>query len=125
MKPLKDRAAQSVRLSKQEIDMVSEALKLYARWQSNLDPPKARHARVIRKALPTSLPYTLIVFPTEWEIISRALRPEGSNPTPGSEHAYWYSLYQKLRRRMVFLTEGDERRVRAAKKTYRRFGKMS
>lgn len=125
MKVLTDQKPKFVRLSRDDIDALSKALKEHAARLSNTLPAKARHARVIRRSLPKHLPYELCVLPQEWEIISQALRPVGSNPPKGSEPAYWYALYQRLRRVCVFTTEGDLARLRRAKRQgFRRLGRM-
>jgi hypothetical protein len=46
------------------------------------------------RTLPTCAPYDVTISTREWPIVSRALRPEGMKPTPGSDAARWLALYQ-------------------------------
>jgi hypothetical protein len=125
MKYLPNQPAKYCRLDRPSIELISTALAQHAARISNTTPLAARQARIMRRALPKSLPYELSCLAQEWEILSQALRPEGSNPTPGSEAARMFALYTKLRRVFVFATEGMEARLRAAKRSgFRRLGKM-
>lgn len=46
------------------------------------------------RSLPTCAPYSVTVTEREWPIISKALRPAGMKPTPGSAAARYLALYQ-------------------------------
>lgn len=46
------------------------------------------------RTLPICAPYDVTISTREWPIVSRALRPEGMKPTPGSDAARWLALYQ-------------------------------
>jgi hypothetical protein len=122
MKVLPDQKPKYIRLSRDQIELVSKALKDHATRMSEAKPFQARLARFMRRALPSSLPYELSVLPQEWETLSQALRPEGSNPPAGTTAARMYALYTKLRKVCVFTTQGDLDRVKKAKRIYRRFG---
>jgi hypothetical protein len=105
-----------VRLKPTQVALIERALTDYAARVTNTNPPDARRARILRSSLPSSLPYEMGVFAQEWEILSRALRPQASKPTPGTDAAKLYALYTWLRKRCVFITEGDAARLRRAKK---------
>jgi hypothetical protein len=59
---------------------------------------ESRKAKRMVQYLPKSLPYDLALHPSEWALVSRALRPQGSHPRKGSRAANAYSLYQLLSR---------------------------
>jgi hypothetical protein len=125
MKVLPNQPPKYIRLCRDEIELISKLLTQHAARLSKTKPPHARIARFMRGALPKSLPYELSVLPQEWEILSKALRPEGSNPhaQPGSDTARALALYQRLRKVCVFTTQGDLDRMKKAKNSYRRFAR--
>ena len=61
---------------------------------------EARVIKLIMGSIPTCAPYTAQWHPSEWALISQALRPLGSHGfAPGTIEARWYALYQRLRRK--------------------------
>ncbi|NJN35897.1 MAG: hypothetical protein HC794_01180 [Nitrospiraceae bacterium] len=61
---------------------------------------EARTVKAIMTGVPTCIPYEAQWHPSEWALISQALRPLGFDGfAPGSREARWYALYQRLRRK--------------------------
>lgn len=90
----------SIRLQPKHIALLRDMLTQHqtrTREQGNTEESRAT-ARLISNTLPRNLPYDLSLYPYEWAIVSRALRPNGSNPEPGSTEAAAYALYLKLSR---------------------------
>lgn len=98
-----DPASKSRRVKPRHVQMLNEALVLFIQRFHLVDAPAARRARTIMRSLPTCVPYTLTLYANEWEIVSRALRPAGSNPKPGGRFARWFALYTLLRKTFVFI----------------------
>ncbi len=113
MRYLKDQASKARRVKPKHIDMIRAALAAYLIDLATTNPGLRRRVRLVDAALPASAPYELRLYATEWEIVSKALRPVGSNPPPGSTHASWFALYTLLRKTFVFETEGSRARARA------------
>lgn len=128
MKYLPDQKPAVIRLGRDRVLMLEDALKRYTKSLLRLDIAggSAARTRDMRKlylarcairALPQCLPYTVIIHAAEWEVISIALRSQGSHPVAGSLAAREYALYDKLRAKCRFLTatqvERDEQRAKA------------
>ncbi len=81
-------------LSRKQFAKLCAALRAYGpTLREQRDHEARRILTMFARTLPTHAPYTVTITAREWPIISRALRPEGSNPTPGSDAAKWYALY--------------------------------
>ncbi len=109
-KYLQDQPAKSRRVRPKHIQMLNEALILFIQRHHQIDAPAARHARTIMRALPTSVPYVLMLYANDWAIVSKALRPAGSNPKPGGRFARWFALYTLLRKTFIFTRVVDVKR---------------
>ena len=84
----------TVRLSPKQFAKLCAALKAHGiKARGARDHDTLRVLTLFIKTLPTCAPYEVTISTREWPTISKALRPQGSNPEPGSEAAKWYALY--------------------------------
>lgn len=85
----------TARLSPRQFRKLCEALRHHGtKLRETKDYEARKTLALFVRTLPTCAPYDVTISTREWPIISRALRPEGSKPTPGSDAARWLGLYQ-------------------------------
>lgn len=118
MKYLPNQKPRGLRLTRKQFLILESALRAHRKTTSDVVGGGGHSTRLAIQALPTQAPYDLWLFPLEWQQVSKALRPFGSHPPPGSEAATYYALYTRLRKTMVFKTVGDMARLEAARKTH-------
>lgn len=83
------------RLSPRQFRTMCEALRAHGvSLRHARDHDSLRVLTLFVKTLPTCAPYSVTITAREWPIISRALRPQGMKPTPGSDAARYLALYQ-------------------------------
>lgn len=93
-----------IKLDRDAVLLILKALSDYVPRLTQTQPSKLRVLKSFAKALPKSLPYEVRVYAEEWDVLSPALRPQGSNPAAGSRAARMYALYTRLRPHCRFLT---------------------
>lgn len=92
------------RIKPRHLLLLQGALAEYSKHVATTNPALRSRVRLAVAALPVSRPLELRLYANEWEIVSKALRLQGSNPTPGSVYASRYALYTLLRKTFVFRT---------------------
>ena len=89
------REPKTVTLKRTYLPLLRRALTRYMRRQRRAkDYTSVQYAASALRSLPRHLPYVWTVYPHDWPVISKALRPGNSRPEQGSEEAQMYSLYQ-------------------------------
>src|SRR5688572_12182941 len=110
MRYLPNQESKARRIKPRHLFLLQSALAEYMNRLAFTNPGARSKVRLVVAALPVSRPLELRLYANEWEIVSKALRPHGSNPTPGTKYAQWFALYTLLRKTFVFRTEGDLKR---------------
>jgi hypothetical protein len=109
MRYLPNQPCKARRIKPIHLSHIQAALAHYLLKVNGSDSRLRRQILLVAAALPVSRPLELRLFAHEWAIVSKALRPVGSNPTPGTKFARWFALYTLLRKTFVFATAGSAR----------------
>lgn len=97
-----------LRMDRRRVLLILSALRDYGPTLMKQHPARLRVMRAFAQALPSSLPYIVRVYSTEWQVLSPALRAANTKA-----HA---ALYHWLSKRCQFVTvQGEERNRRKMK----------